>query len=175
MTPSFVVLGKVNVLHIECSFLRKTRPLNKECGGEPTEGRSHRPALSRAPREGRKRGLPPNTSCHCASRTGPEASLGGVSGLLRKPQGHLTPASQERNSVPDLCRPPPGLEGSLSSLGEPLRATRSSPSLHPPRPAERAPHPSSGLAAPPHPSPGGRFTGRPREYSRRPRAARGRR
>lgn len=111
-----------------------------------------------------------------ASRAGPKASLGGaLIALLRRPQRHPTPASRGRSSVPDRCHQPPGLERSLSSLGGALRATRSKPlTSSTPAEAGRAPHPSRGPAAPPRPR-GGRPTGRPREYSRRPRAACGRR
>lgn len=70
-------MGKeVTLLRIECSFLRKTRPPNKECGGEPTEGGARRTTLSRAPRGGRKRGLPPKHEPPPRFQDRPEASRG---------------------------------------------------------------------------------------------------
>lgn len=121
------------------------------------------------PVEGGSGVCPPNTSRHRASRTGRRPPVGSLS----PPETPRTPASRGRRSTPELCGPPPGLERSLPSRGEPLRATRFKPltSSTPAGAAGPAPFTRPSRPAPPR---GSRFTGRPREYSRRPRAARGR-
>lgn len=160
-----------------CSFLRKTGPLSKSAGENPRRGDSSKPALCRW--RGRTGFAPQTLAATRASRAGPETSLGGaVRALLPlPPETPQTPNTclPGKKLRPDLCRQAPGLERSLSSLRGRITATSFKP-LTSSTPAEmgRAPHPSRGPAAPPRPR-GDRPRGRPREYSRRPRAARGRR
>lgn len=94
---------------------------------------------------GRKRGCPQNTSRHLTSRTGPEASLGGVPGLLQRPQGLLRPGKGLCTNC--VARRPAG-----AKTVKPRRAPQSPPTL------VQDPHfiyPSRTLHAsrPPRPSP----------------------
>lgn len=127
----------------------------------------------------RTRSAPKTLAAIRASRAGPKASPGGAAiALLRLPP--------ETPKTPNTCLPGKKLcARSVSPAARPwakpvkprrpLRATRSKPlTSSTPAEAGRAPHPSRGPAAPPRPR-GRRPTGRLREYSRRPRAACGRR
>lgn len=141
-------MGKVTLLRIECSYLRKTRPPNKECGGETTEGGARR-TLSRVPRGGRKRGLPPKHEPPPRFQDRPGGLPWGSLSLLRRPQGLLLPgeAGLRLNCVARR----PAWSGACPAEGSPSEPPGASPSLPLPRPARRAPHPSRVPAAPPLP------------------------
>lgn len=144
-----------------CSFLRKTRPPNKESGGEPTAGGSHRTRLSQVLPVGGENGTcpkalaatsrpgqarrPPLGKSPVSSRDPKDSCFPGEEGLcpncvVRAARPRAKPvkprrASQNRSLRAPLPPPAPGL----------------SPSLHLPQPAGRAPHPSRVPAALPLP------------------------
>lgn len=118
-------------------------------------------------------GAPRTLAAARASRTGREASLGGScwtsSPYSSGDPRHLPPGKAAL--CPICVASHPALGEACQDPGGPLRATRSSPSLHPPRPRRGGPRTLSAARPPPGPA-GSRPTGRPREYSQR-RAARG--